>query len=611
MKTCYARAINMALCLSTLAAASIATAQEAPTVNAVLEKEDVAVGEPFVFQLQVNNVDEAETPDLAELTRDFTVTFEGNRRNNSESISFINGRTTRVVSRQYLMTYRLAAKRVGRIEIPSITLRAEGQTLTATPLTVNASPPEPVDNFKLTTSLSKTSCYVGEPIAMTTTYYIGDPVRDVVFSLPVLSSPDFNTEVMVIDQRPDREYIGIMINNQEVVAEKGEARSNGASFVTITFMHVLVPKTAGEIAIPQSTAAAEAVVSQRRGRSPFDNMSIFGSRDQTKSVVVQTDPITLSVKAVPQDGKPDNFSGLIGEFSILTAAAPAEVSVGDPITLTVTVEGPTYLRHFELPPLQQQAALARQFRIPDEMAPGRAEENRKIFTQTIRAQSPEVTEVPSIELAYFDTATGRYEMARSKPIPIKVRETQVVTASDAEGFRPRAESVEHVAVNEGIAHNFTELDALEPQHFGPDVWMRSASSWLVLLLPPIAWGALAGTVLVRRLGGLRPRGRARKLARAQLGLALSTGELDHGKALHALRTYLAAKLEYRASALTFGDVDRPLRNQGATDDTLDMLKRIFDECEAHHYAGGGGGGPVAEVAGRMLECADALEKEIG
>ncbi len=610
MKICYARTISQALWLCALAVANLVLAQEPPTINAVLEKEGVSVGEPFVFQIQVNNVDEAETPDLAALTSDFTVTFEGNRRNNSESISFINGRTTRVVSRQYLINFRLTAKRTGRIEIPAITLSAGGQSLTTQPLAVNASPPEKVDNFKLTTALSKTSCYVGEPIAMTTTYYIGDPVRDVTFSLPVVNSPDFNTEVMAIDQRSDREYVGIMIENQEVVAEKGEARSNGVNFVTLTFLHVLVPKAAGEIAIPQATAAAQAVVGQRRGRSTLDNMSIFGSRDQLKSVVAQTEPLTLSVNPVPEEGKPANFSGLIGEFSISTAATPAEVSVGDPITLTVAVEGPTYLRHFELPPLQQQAALADHFRIPEEMAPGRAEENRKIFTQTIRAQSPEVTEIPPIELAYFDTATGRYEMARSNPIPLKVRETQVVTASDAEGFRPQTETVEHIAVNEGIAHNFTEPDALDPQRFGPDVWMRSASSWLILLLPPIGWGVLASTVLVRRLGGLRPKGRARKLARAQLGVALAEEGQDHGKALQLLRAYLAAKLDARASALTFGDVERPLRAQGASDATLESLKGIFDECEAHHYAGGGGN-PTVEVSPRMLECADALEKEIG
>jgi hypothetical protein len=189
----------------------------------------------------------------------------------------------------------------------------------------------------------------------------------------------------------------------------------------------------------------------------------------------------------------------------------------------------------------------------------------------------------------------------------------VVTASDAEGYRPQVETVEHVAVNEGIAHNFTEPDALDSQYFGPDVWMRSGASWLLLLVPPFAWGALAVVMLTRRLGGIRPKGRARKMARAQLGTALSAlaGESGaHGKALQALRGYLGARLDANASALTYGDVEQPLRKQGASEASLAELKHLFDECEAHHYAGGGDAAG-ADIATRMMACADALEKEIG
>lgn len=604
MSNCFARTIRMALCLCALAVGSMAPAQDAPSISAVIEKKEVSVGEPFVFQIQVNNVDEAETPDLASLTSDFTVTFEGNRRNNSESISFINGRTTRVISRQYQINFRLTAKRTGRIEIPAITVSAAGQSLTTQPLVVVASPPEPVENFKLTTKLSKTSCYVGEPIAMTSTFYIGSRMSDPAFTLPVLSAPEFRSEPLLL-QPPTPDYYQLAINGKTVFAGPGSARLDGREISTVSFEHVLVPTTAGELTIPEATVSGQIASGRRR-----PSMSLFGAVEELKTVVVQSDPATLTVKPVPEEGKPANFSGLIGAFSLSASVSPNEVNVGDPITLTIAVEGSFYLRHFELPSLQQQSALAEHFRIPEEMAPGRAEENRKIFTQTIRAQSPDVKEVPPIELAYFDTASGTYKMARSNAIPLKVRATQVVTASDAEGFRPQEGTVEHVAVNEGIAHNFTEPDALSPQHFGPDVWMRSASSWLLLLLPPLAWGTLAGTLVVRRLGGLRPKARARKLARAQLGEALEPGGQDAGKVLQSLRAYLAAKLDLRASALTFRDVEQPLRGQGASDATLERLKMVFDECDAHHYAGGGGTS-VAEIAARTLECADALEKEIG
>lgn len=613
MKRYYAHTIHWALCLGAIALASLAPAQETPTVNAAVEKNEVSVGEPFIFQIQVNNVGEAEAPDLSALEGDFTVEYGGGKRNSSESISFINGRTTRVVSLQYLINYRLTPKRAGRVEIPAITLTVGGQPLTTQPVAMQVNPPEAVKDFKLSTSLSKSECYVGEPISMTTTYYIGGEVRDILFSLPVLSSEDFHAEPFAMPQQRGRDYYQIPVNNEEVIAEKGEAKLNGESFVTLTFQHVLVPKVAGELAIPEATAAAQATVGRRRSRSPFDNMSVFGSRDELRSVIAPSEALTLSVRPVPEAGKPANFSGLIGAFNLSAEATPTEVNVGDPITLTLTVDGSFYLRHFELPPLQQQASLAGKFRIPEEMAPGRAEENRKVFTQTIRAESASVTEIPPIELAYFDTSTGSYATAATKPIPITVRETEVVTASDAEGYRQSVETVEHVAVNEGIAHNFTEPDALESQYFGPDVWMRSGASWMLLLLPPIAWGALAGAVIFRRLGGIQPKGRARKMARAQLGATLTTlGDADgaHGKALQALRTYLAAKLSANPSALTYADVERPLRAQGASDASLEMLKRIFDECEAHHYAGAGGT-PVVEVAAHVLACADALEKEIG
>lgn len=611
MRIHYAPTIRCALCLGAFALASFAIAQEPPTVTAAVEKNEVFVGEPFIFQIQVNNVGEAETPDLAALANDFTVEFGGGKRQSSESISYVNGRTARVVSLQYLIHFRLTAKRAGRLEIPAIPLTVAGQSLTTQPVAIQANPPEPVKDFKLTTALSKTTCFVGEPVSMTTTYYIGGEVRDITFSLPVLSSADFYAEPFAMQQQSGRDYYQIPVNNEEVIAEKGEARLNGESFVTLTFQHVLVPKVAGELAIPEATAAAQAVVGRRRGRSPFDSM--FGSGGELKSVIVPAEALALTVRPVPEEGKPANFSGLIGAFKLSAEASPTEVNVGDPITLTVTVEGSYYLRHFELPPLQQQAALSEHFRIPEEMAPGQAAENRKVFTQTLRAESASVTEIPPIALAYFDTATGQYATAASKPIPLTVRATEVVTAADAEGYRPQVETVEHVAVNEGIAHNFTEPDALDPQHFGPDVWMRSGASWLLLLLPPAAWGALAGAVLLRRLGGIRPKGRARKMARAQLGAALALladGDGAHGKALQALRGYLGAKLDANASALTYGDVERPLRAQGASDASLEALKGLFDECEAHHYAGGGGTA-AAEVAARVMACADVLEKEIG
>ena len=57
--------------------------------------------------------------------------------------------------------------------------------------------------------------------------------------------------------------------------------------------------------------------------------------------------------------------------------------------------------------------------------------------------------------------------------------------------------------------------------------------------------------------------------------------------LDALRQYLGAKLRMTGDALTFGDVQEPLRRQGVDDALLGELKDLFVRCEESRYAGGG------------------------
>jgi len=250
------------------------------------------------------------------------------------------------------------------------------------------------------------------------------------------------------------------------------------------------------------------------------------------------------------------------------------------------------------------------------MAPGKVDGNSKVFTQTIRAKSASVTEIPPVELAYFDTSTGQYATAASDPIPIKVLPTQVITAADAEGgYEPVRESVVHVAVDAGIAHNFTGADTLRNQRFGPDVWLRTPASWLLLLLPPGLVGLLAGFQLFQRLGGFQSDARERKQALPRFEAVLASGPPAgnvHGQALDALRNYLGTKLKLNPSALTFADALEPLRRQGAGEENLATLEALFSTCEAHRYAGSATTPAAeAEFIENVRACIRSLDKEIG
>ena len=58
-----------------------------------------------------------------------------------------------------------------------------------------------------------------------------------------------------------------------------------------------------------------------------------------QSRTISTDSITISVKPLPENGKPVDFSGTVGSFTISASADKKSFTVGDVVTITVTVTG--------------------------------------------------------------------------------------------------------------------------------------------------------------------------------------------------------------------------------------------------------------------------------
>ncbi|MDP2107099.1 MAG: BatD family protein, partial [Desulfobulbaceae bacterium] len=73
----------------------------AVTVQAVVDQEEVYVGQSFTLQVQVEGSDSPGEPDISSLI-DFTVEPRGGQQNSSESVSIINGRMSRVSHRGYV-----------------------------------------------------------------------------------------------------------------------------------------------------------------------------------------------------------------------------------------------------------------------------------------------------------------------------------------------------------------------------------------------------------------------------------------------------------------------------------------------------------------------------
>ena len=248
-----------------------ATAAEPLTVQALVEKNQVILGAPFLFQIRVDGSESPQKPDLAALS-DFSVEDLGGQQNSSQSVTIINGRMQRVVQRGYVFSYRLTAKKKGMLTIPAIAVTAGAQRASTRPVTIRVAAPSETEDFKLRVSLSEKKAYVGQPVVMTFTWYLGKNVQDISFNLPVLTDKRFQTADPQVSFDPNRN-LRIPLGAGQVIAEKGQETLDGKQYMTVQFRKILIPKQAGAITLPQATVAGKALqgYQQNRRRSVFDD----------------------------------------------------------------------------------------------------------------------------------------------------------------------------------------------------------------------------------------------------------------------------------------------------------------------------------------------------
>jgi len=200
-------------------------------------------------------------------------------------------------------------------------------------------------------------------------------------------------------------------------------------YVRFSLPAALSPVSAGDHDLDLSVTAT-ALVAQPNARGLLDDPffdSFFGNtpfrgRPERREIPVPMGARHVKVRALPESGRPADFSGGIGHFEVAAKASPTEVGVGDPLTLEVTVRGKGNFDRLTLPALESgtewktypQSAKA-------ETHDKLGQSGKKTFEQVIIPERVDVAAVPARELAYFDPDHGRYERATTQPIALTVK----------------------------------------------------------------------------------------------------------------------------------------------------------------------------------------------
>lgn len=551
---------------------------------------DIYIGERFGYHIIIDGENKPGQVDLTPLA-EYNPQSAGNRDVSQTSISIVNGRATRNITKQYVMSYSLASNQAGQIHLPPVTVTLDGKSYRTNPVGVNILNPGTTDRLDLDITLSEQQCYVGQPIIMTVKFYISADIGDFQFNIPAFTSDAFYLEDPDIKNQQAQEYdLG---NGTTVFVSQYRTTHNGKDSILLSFSKVLIPRYPGEIEISPASVSADVVVGRTRSRDPFSDDSFFGgffgSRKEYKRFLVSSQPIKLTVLPLPEQGKPPGFYGLVGQYTITASATPTKVSVGDPITLTIKIGGGRYLKPVQWPILEQVPELAQNFKIPSERASPVIENSFKVFTQTIRANNDKVAAIPSIPLAYFDAEKGRYEIAETKPIKLQVSPSKILTDADLEGsdFAPVNKEVE--AIRKGLSANYEDTDALTNQTFSP-LSAAVSPGYVVIWAGPLA--LVIASALIKFFTHTTPEKIASRRRRAAAGKAVAQlkkiasvpAAQRYELLASTMKQYIGDRFDKIAGSLTGDDCRQAL--VAATQDVraADRFKEIVVNCEAARYA---------------------------
>ncbi len=413
--------------------------------EATVSSTSVTVGQPLEVQFTYNERGQFIPPDF----RGFRIVAGPNT---SYRMEVINGRMRATHTISYVLlplragTYTIGpahlivnGKRYSTKPI-EITVRPEGQAAPSPPGAA-APPQETADTLPppvfIKAVVSQWSPYEGQGVGISYYLYTRLNIQDyAVKKLPTFS--DF--------------YVYPV---EKLKAVPGETTINGQPYRYVKVYEVVAfPLRSGKLKIPPLEMEAVALIPQRivqRFRSPFDDFfaddpffrQFFerfnqGWEDysyQPELLKLKSRPLTLKVRPVPVTGKPYDFSGLVGHFSMESAIDSTVIHPGSSATITIRIGGEGNIQMIDLPPPDLPSGLAAYPAETEEKITVRdgVVQGHRTFRFTLEGQQPGQYTIPPFRFSYFDPESKAYRVLSTDTFVITVRGG---TVADTTGKKP-------------------------------------------------------------------------------------------------------------------------------------------------------------------------------
>lgn len=523
-------------------------------------------------------------------------------RGNQTSITIVNGKVTqkREISTQVI--YYLTPTKKGTFTIGAASIEYDGTVYKSAPIKITITDPIQMPTYPgqqnninfgegihLVAEMSTKNPFVNEPV--TVVYKLYFEPRSTVGNFRNFKAPKYN------------DFWSQYIDMKQLRAERGKYNGKDYSMVVLRKV-ILYPLEAGAKTIEPFKIDLDAEV-------PTGRRDFFGQYEmRVVEKSLSTGKQTISVKPLPENGKPASFSGAVGKFDFKVTPSKTALKAGESLDLEVSVSGKGNLKLFTLPKPVVPSAL-------EMYEPSHAENVQTPLTGMVGKVSDKYTIIPQfkgkytikpMEFSYYDLGSKSYKTITSKEITIDVAEGDATFVANTPSANKQAIQKKEVFQFNKLKTEF--VSASREDFLGSGLFYSLLFAPLVLI-PIVMIARKQKEAKDADVVGNRVRNNNRLVKKYLSEAKKQMGDkvpfyMAMEKALH---NFLKAKLHIETVEMSKDNIIELLQQRNASEESINRFMELMNDCEFARYA------PATDIAmtndfERAVERISELEKQI-
>jgi hypothetical protein len=422
-------AISIAVASILLATSAFIPAYaDGPKFSATLDHDEISLDDSVTLKFAIES-DEGQVSDPSFSAPGFDVV---NQYNAVSSESYYNESTGQIgMKTSYEVNKVLKPEKTGTFHISNIRVQIGGKAYTAPDLTVSVTgagsgtPPPPgyggsgvglrgsgkkskYPSVFARAEVDKTKAYKGEQVIVS--YYLYERAR--AFNIEITKYPTLNG---FLREELEMPYLQQKLNFEQIVLD-------GVPYTrALLLRYAAYPLQEGSLDI-DSLEMKYNYYTQQNGFDSNDPFQAFnGFFQQALPGNSRSEVLKVQVQPLPIDGKPNSFSGGVGDFDLVSAIDKTEVHANDPVTLTVKIEGHGNVASIGEPKAKWPSNIEL-YDTKGVAKTGKGGVGQKTFEFLLIPREKGPLELPGLEFSYFDPNKNSYVTKTTEPVKINVLE---------------------------------------------------------------------------------------------------------------------------------------------------------------------------------------------